>query len=164
MKDSFVSLVREKFRFLEEDYGFKLVSTECDRDTSVVPYQNDTTGVSAYYEPRDSSVWVVLRRLVNGELPGYDDPINTHGLYAIVSLRSPGAWVGEKHDPGPLTPAEMETRIDEQAKALRTHGADILRGDFSIFPKLAEFEQKMAEDWECELKQKVARDRDAQKG
>lgn len=69
------SLILRDFSFLEE-YAFKMVDvTEKPYDVSIT-YQNPTTALQVGYEPRDRGVFVLLIRLVDGEIPPY--PIHIH--------------------------------------------------------------------------------------
>jgi hypothetical protein len=137
MKEPFVALCREEFQFLEDEYGFRPVSTQSGEDTRHVIYKNDTTGVGVYYEFRDAATWVVLMRLLNGTLPEYGDPVNTHGLHLFVRLRSSIPPTPEQWIPPPLPPSELTKRLRKNAAALRTYADDVLHGDFSVFPELA---------------------------
>jgi hypothetical protein len=140
-----IALCREKLRFLEEEHGFRLAARSADYHAAEVTYQNQTTGVSVYYEYRDGAVWAVLRRLVQGRLPGYEDRVNAHGLWTLQALRDPAYDATPKMGSGPLTDAQMQTEITAIAEALRKFAPDILAGEFSVFPELARIERQSME-------------------
>jgi hypothetical protein len=140
----FVKLCREKFQFLVDEFGFRRMAATRS-GTGIVIYANSTTGVEISYDRRDGYIQVMLMRLVAGKPPAYGDFRNGQPLWTAVRLRAP-ALIGAVERIAVLTEAEIEAMLTANAVAVRDYAADILRGDFTVFPEL---ERVRAEDWQC---------------
>ena len=146
--DAFFGICAEKLQFLMDEYGFR----ETDRTDTYnsfyeVIYQNETTAVKVYFERRDMYVSVQVCRLVGGKLQKDPETLTPSTEWTcfqvdvLLMVRAPA------YDQRPFLLAE-EARSHEEvaegiavvlanyADALRAHGQDVLRGDFSVFPQL----------------------------
>jgi hypothetical protein len=131
----------QRFRFLEEEFGFSRRSSERTRYGSHIAYTNETTSVRVSLEPREGGIFVELSRLVDGEVPSApviiesDSVLNSFDLDDVLLLRlgPPGEALGA---PSAFTVDEIEAELDTYATALRDYASDILRGDFELFPRL----------------------------
>ncbi len=139
MNQLFVKLCNEKFQFLVEEFGFKRMPAKCGAHGCALLYRGQTTSVAIYYERRDQAAWVSLKRLTDGKEPDVLDKMNQHGLWSVVRLK---AGPDVKLVGSVPTEADMERVLTENAHALRTYAADILRGDFSLFPELYRVENE----------------------
>jgi len=134
-KEVFEKLCRELFQFLVDEFGCRLASTKEDGGTHSVIYQNSTTAVGVYFEARDRAVWVVLMRLFKGKRLPYDGSYS-HGLRHLIRLRAPSITLEETVH----SEADIERVLSEDASAVRTYAADVLQGDFGVFPELERIE------------------------
>ena len=127
-------LILREFDFLEE-YEFKIVDVT-EMPYVSITYQNPTTALKIGYEPRDRGVFVLLIRLVDGEIPPYPihirpaDGLNMFYLDDLVTFR---AKESETSDGCERPPKES---IAHAASALQTCATDVLRGDFDVFMEL----------------------------
>lgn len=147
--EKFETLAREAFRFLEDDYEFKLMQTTRDRYTLVMLYQNTTTGIQVEFEPREDKIWLMLYRLVNGQLPKYknvldidSDMTNRFDLDTLIEFKAPWFLAARKAQRTALSEYNMQSSLVETATALRQYGEDILNGNFTDFADLGRLKQE----------------------
>ncbi len=135
-----LSLLRKEFSFLIDDFSFREESLELDNWGIRLVYCNSTTGVRISYEPREGGIFVMLIRLVDGQLPDYpiiideDTVLNYFDLQDLLSVRIP--CFKENNLEIEKTNSELENYIKQIAKDLRTQAEDVLKGDFLIFSEL----------------------------
>ena len=133
-----VAVVRDRFSFLEADYGFR-VTSKVNKTGFELRYRDDLVGVIVGYQTREP--WqVVVCRLVDGRFPSAvgemrpDTELNCFDLDDILQVTS------SSDQPAPETrsPYIMPTDdfIQHQALLLKSKCADILQGNFSVFPLL----------------------------
>jgi hypothetical protein len=141
-------LFRDAFSFLVDDFGFKEKSIELDERGIDLLFCNQTTGIRASYEPNEGGIFVMLIRLVDGELPDYpvfideDTTLNYFDLQDLLSVRVP-LYEEDDFDIG-QTDIELENHLKILANNLRTKAEDILKGDFVIFSKLEKLVKERA--------------------
>ncbi len=147
--EKFETLAREAFRFLEDDYEFKLMQTTRDRYTLVMLYQNTTTGIKVEFEPREDKIWLMLYRLVNGQLPKYknvldldSDMTNRFDLDTLIEFKAPWLLAARKAQRTALSEYDMQSSLVETATALRQYGEGILNGNFTDFADLGRLKQE----------------------
>jgi len=95
--DRFERDCRKRFKFLEEEFGFKPPKRQRMSVFCSLTYQNETTAVEVSLEPTEGGVFVLVSRLLNGEISKY--PIfvtrkaTLHSFYLddLVRLRRPDA-------------------------------------------------------------------------
>jgi hypothetical protein len=139
--DRFERECRKRFKFLVAEFGSKAPKRQRISVFCSLTYQNETTAVEVSLEPMDGGVFVLVSRLVNGQIPKY--PIfvtrrmTLHSFYLddLVSLRRPDA---AKRQAGldPPSDREIAKSVAQSASLLRELAADILRGDFAVFSEL----------------------------
>lgn len=147
--EKFETLARETFRFLEDDYEFKLMQTTRDRYTLVMLYQNTTTGIQVEFEPREHRAGLMLYRLVDGQLPKYrdvwdldSDMTNRFDLDTLIEFKAPWLLTARKAQRTTLSDYDMQSSLVETATALRQYGEGILRGIFTDFADLGRLKQE----------------------
>ena len=149
-KDRFEMICRQTFSFLRKDFGCKPPVVERDGYGTYIAYVNETTAVEISFVPRDGYIFIGLVRLVDGEIPPYPIYIkpkiilHLFSLIDIVAIRNP-AKVPEipsisEWDDCVVVRKDLLLR----SKLLRKYASDVLRGDFSIFPKLDKIVKKRA--------------------
>ena len=123
------------FAFLITDYGCGSPVYGDERMFDTVTYRNETTGIKIYFSPRDNDIEVKLIRLFDGEELSpewYGERWVDLGL--LLRFRAAIVTVWYKEWPDPINAEDIKRILRECAAALRTYAADILAGDFSIFP------------------------------
>lgn len=169
MTELFFKLCSKHFEFLIDEFGCRLVGKKSDNFKDELIYRNATTAIKISYEPRESYVFILLCQLVNGKIPDYPVFINRktklHQFYLddLLVLRSPSTRIrkkpfGDTIPPNldvkqiiqacaadPFTKRDLEHMVKTYAAALRKHGADILRGDFTVFAQLEKIVKKRAD-------------------
>ncbi|NOS72558.1 MAG: hypothetical protein HOP33_21885 [Verrucomicrobia bacterium] len=131
----FQSDCRNAFRFLEDHYKCSIVQPPPDERLPEwlrgleLHYQNTTTEIIIHFEPLDAVPVIHIRRR------GADR--NSHSLGVLLLVKDPGLHsLTSKKAGHPLR--DPTVMLELYAHALRTAGDDVLRGDFTIFPKLDE--------------------------
>jgi hypothetical protein len=139
---------------LEGKFGSKIVSIEHGDFGDLIKYQNKTTGITIHNEPRDG-IFVSLSRLVNGKIPDYplqieaDTSLNTYSLEDIISFntsRKSIGWRIKNFFRKLKFPVKFDTKkaLKRFATELDGYAADILKGNFEIFPELEKIVKKRA--------------------
>jgi len=139
--DRFEKECRNRFKFLEEGFDFEPPKRQRISVFCSLTYQNETTAVEVSLEPIDGGVFVLVSRLVNGQIPKYPvfvtRGMKLHSFYLddLVGLRRPDA---AKRQAGvdPPSVREIAKSVGQSASQLRELGNDILSGDFAIFSEL----------------------------
>jgi hypothetical protein len=136
-KVNLLDVCLDKFSYLEREYSFK-VAKKKGVDNIEIVYQNGTTGVQILFDRRENQIYVMIYQLENGKLIenpiflSYDTRVYGYDLDDILSQRIPG-YSGTKMRSdcnGVLCV------LENYAKMLRLHAADLLLGDFQLFPRL----------------------------
>lgn len=140
-------LLSEEFAFLITDYACRVTETNSHSLGYSVTYCNATTATKIQFEPREGYLYILLYRLVNGELEEnpivieVDTPLNGFCLDDIVRLRSPKDAMLSINSYGPNSPFSSKTHgfdryVRRFAGNLKKYASEVLRGDFSIFPQV----------------------------
>jgi len=124
---------RRAFRFLIEQYGFREVPPPEGKFVNeyMVCFSNGVTwvGVEGISYGFGISVSLASHDVVHMQYP-------TYCFKDLLDVRSPGFPLPTAK---PTDTAEIQkTQMDWYAAALRVHAKDVLRGDFAVFPQLAE--------------------------
>ncbi len=153
MYDDFRELCRTLFRFLEEEYGFRVTEEKSDVFGSYITYRNTTTAVIISFEPREGGVFIRLYRLVDGKIPDYpvfvhpDTQLNMFYLDTLLEVRVPSLHV--EQDPKEMAKpslSKLKEVLQQYAALLHLYANDILRGDFKVFEDLETIVKKRAEE------------------
>jgi hypothetical protein len=152
---TFFRIVEEKLRPILDAYGLGRTSVEDPGGYTyyTIVFQNEQAGLRVYFEWRDKYLAVQLCRLVDGKVDSYAELLDSewscfsveHLLavyvpeYDLSSLWLPEEWKTEE-----VTMDEIAQSLQKYADAIRLHGGDILRGDFSVFPQLDKVAKQMA--------------------
>lgn len=136
---------KRAFRALSQKYNLKIIDGEKKHAYSTVYLTNKTVGLDITFENRDHAVFVELYRLINGEFPvyksvgEYDRNDDGYDIFDLIDLRHPGLrfhiFIEKKGD-------SVGKILDNYAIAIDKCAGDILKGDFSVFPKLKEIVEK----------------------
>jgi hypothetical protein len=135
-----LKLFRKSFSFLIEEFGFKEKSSKLDNWGVQITFCNLTTGIRVSYEPREGGYFVLLMRLVNGEVPEHpihiddDTVLNRYYLEDLLSIRE--ADYEKKQLERINKKQKDEDTINDLAYCLKITAEDVLQGDFSTFSEL----------------------------
>jgi len=134
--DEFFKLGEKEFQFLVDEFGFKKKAKKTDVGVYRVPYENETTKVEVGFDWRDQYLYVLLGRRDRKPPQRREDELIAFGLEDLVKLRTGNYAVDQERFGKALTLKDVKEIVSTYARALREHAADVLQGDFSIFPEL----------------------------
>jgi hypothetical protein len=131
--ERFRQIVNDRFRFLTTTYGLEEAETGCMGAEIWVVFHNQVTQVNVHFE-YGRQVWLTVGRAVNGR------QVN---LNLLLRVRAPHqertSIVADFFDP-----QQIEEIMRERSDALREQSDDLLRGDFTMFPKLLEVQAELS--------------------
>jgi hypothetical protein len=136
--DEFRELCLKHFRFLVTEFACEASFPESDPILPewlrgyVVHFKNSTTRVSITLEVIERLPTVHLHRLDAGS-----DERNVFALGLLLLIRAPHLNPLKEEAGLPLK-KDIETLLVEYAHALKVTAADVLGGDFTVFPALLE--------------------------
>ena len=140
-KTEFESMVEKAFWGLEAKYGFKKTATNFVDRTCTVQFKNAATEVLLNYE-LGNTPWLEISDVHNAENK------TTLG-WLLVELGEEKAPKPEQaFRPTTLGEGMLEPILQKMGQQVLDHGAELLKGDFKIFPKLQERARKY--DLECQ--------------
>jgi hypothetical protein len=144
---TFFRIVEEKLGPLLDEYELSRESVEDGGGYSCysIVFQNEHAAVRVYFEWREQYLSVQLCRLINGKVQRNPESLDSEWTcfhiddlltvrvpeYDQSALLLPWEWKSEE-----ATMHEVGQSLEKYADALRHHGGDVLRGDFSVFPQL----------------------------
>lgn len=143
---NFDEIVKERFAFLEDDFGCEMICSKLKSWGYDIQYKNKTTGISIVYEFRENYIFIYLHKLIDEKIEKIPRLINDYtklsgfSLDDIVNLKNPTDLMKPGYAYGEKSKYDgekgWELYISKFADNLKRYGKDILKGDFSIFPKL----------------------------
>ncbi len=136
-KSIFERMVEKAFSGLEARYGFKKTVTKFENRSVIVRYQNTTTEIILNYEIGNTP-WLEISDIKN--------PVNksTLGWLLVEAGVDKPPLPEQAFHPTTIKEAELEPILQIMGQQLLDHAIDILKGDFSIMPKLHERARKYA--------------------
>ncbi len=138
-KTDFERIVEHAFGILEPIYGLKRIETQFRKGGVTVTFENKTTRVLLDYEIGEQP-WLTL---IDRQNPGNKSTLG----WLLVELGIQKAPTPEQaFHPKPLENSRLEAVLQEMSTQVQQYGAEILRGDFSIFPKLQDRSSKYAQE------------------
>ena len=147
---AFAKLCQKTFHFLEKAYGFKLSAIDQDAYGVYLTYTNPTTAIVVSFEPREGGIFTRVIKLVDGKIPSYPITIEESTLISsyyiedIIALRGPPTKMEQPPIDDLRNISILSKVLTQHASALRTYAADILKGDFTLFPQLEQIVKKRA--------------------
>lgn len=140
-KTDFETMVDKAFWGLEAKYGFKKTAINFVERTCTVRFKNATTEILLNYE-LGNTPWLEISDAQNAENK------STLG-WLLVELGEDKAPTPEQaFRPTTLGEGMLEPILQKMGQQVLDHGAELLKGDFKIFPKLQERARKY--DLECQ--------------
>jgi hypothetical protein len=128
-KTDFENMVDKAFWGLEAQYGFKKIKTSFVDRTCTVQFRNTTTEIVLNYE-LGNTPWL--------EISDVNDPENKSTLgWLLVELGVEDApKLEQAFRPTTLSEGTLAATLQEKSQQLLEYGADLLKGDFVVFPIL----------------------------
>lgn len=136
-KSNFERMVEKAFWGLEAKHGFKKTETKFENRSVTVQFQNATTEILLNYEIGNVP-WVEIIDLTHGEKK------TTLGWLLVEAGVDKAPMPEQAFHPTTLSEEELESTLQKMGQQLLDHGAELLKGDFSILPKLQERARKYA--------------------
>ena len=132
LRDFFVELTKQSFEYLEDDFGFALIST----NTPFVIYDSAELRVYIYFDAeRRGELDASIERLSD---VGKKKP--SVGISELISLEHPGDAVYES--PYPSTVEGLRREVPRLAHLLREYGAKLLRQGLSEMERVEELRRR----------------------
>lgn len=140
-KSVFENSVNKAFLGLEAKYGFKKVETKYVDRGVTVRYRNGTTELCLNYEIGETP-WL--------EIVDVKDAKNktTLGWLLVERGEQKAPTAAQAFSPTPLDEDKLGPAMLKMGEQIAEHGADLLRGDFTLMPKL----QARAKKYDAECK------------
>lgn len=146
MTSSFIDTVNQAISPLIQRFGLHVGAEAEDASAAEVLYLNRTTGLRVRVDWGEFRAMLTIYKLVDGKVPPGQPPSEAHlprlafDVDDLLLLRAgSGSPVGKMlHE---RDHAQVSRLLGEYASALQKHAADVLSGDFSVFPVL---EQRVA--------------------
>ena len=139
-KSEFEKIIDKTFWGLETKYGFKKTETTFQPRGCLVRYQNTTTELALNYEI-GRVPWLAIGDITNPE----EKQSTLEWLLVEQGIEEPptpeAAFMPTKMEEG-----KLETVLQSKNQQLQEFGADLLKGDFTILPKLQKRAGKYAQD------------------
>jgi len=140
-------IAQEQFKFLESEYGFRLLKCEKEDWGYELIYLNNKTGVKITYEYREAYIFIMLYQLEDGKI--VENPKSIDGnatLYGyamedLINLRNPDALIKPAYEYGEQSEYYdkengLSLYVSAFASNLKKYAKDVLDGNFTIFPEL----------------------------
>lgn len=144
-KSQFEKITDKTFRGLETKYGFKKIETTYQQRSCIVRFQNATTELVLTYEI-GGIPWLAIADISNPE----EKQTTLEWLLVeqgVEKTPTPEA----AFLPTKMEESKLEAVLQSKNQQLLEFGADLLKGDFTILPKL----QKRAGKYALECKRYV---------
>lgn len=140
-KTEFENMVDKAFWGLEAKYGFKKTATSYVDRTCTVQFKNATTEILLNYE-LGNTPWLEIS-------DAYNAGNKTTLGWLLVELGEDEAPKPEQaFRPTTLSEGMLEPILQKMGQQVLDFGGDLLKGDFTVFPKLQERARKY--DLECQ--------------
>ncbi len=140
-KTAFETMVDKAFWGLEARFGFKKTETSFVKRSCTVQFTNPTTVIVLNYE-LGNAPWVEI-----AEASNLRNKSTLGWLLVELGLESPPT-PEQAFRPTTLNEGVLEPVLQKMGQQLLDHAADLLKGDFTILPKLQARAQKY--DLECQ--------------
>jgi hypothetical protein len=140
-KTEFENMVDKAFWGLEAKYGFKKTATSYKERTCTVQFENATTKVILNYE-LGNAPWLEISDQDNAENK------STLGWLLVEQGVEESPKPEQAFRPTTLSEGKLEPLLQKMGQQVSEYGADLLKGDFTILPKLQARAKKY--DLECQ--------------
>ncbi len=131
-KSEFDRLVQKSFVSLESKYKFKKTDTAFHTGGVVVTFQNPTTEICLNYEI-GAFPWITIADINNPK----EERASLDWLLVELGERE-APTTDEAFFPPKMEEEELEAEIQRKSAQLIRFGEDLLKGDFTLMPKLKE--------------------------
>lgn len=144
--DEFLEIGEKDFQFLVDEFGFKKRANKTDVGIYRLRYENKTTKVEIGFDWREQYVYVLLGRRDKEPPQRPEDELVAFDLEDLLKLRTGKHAIDQNRFGKALTRKDINEFLTTYARALRQHAADLLQGDFSVFPELEKIVRKRMKD------------------
>ncbi len=144
-RTTFESLVDKAFYGLEAQYGFKKIEAKLTDHGAAIRYRNTTTELCLNYD-LGNSPWL---EIVDASHP---ENKSTLGWLLVERGEQRPPTVAQAFRATAPKDKEMENILQTVVQQVMDHGADLLKGDFNLLPKL----QQRARQYDAECKRYLA--------
>ena len=134
-------MVEKAFLGLEARYGFKKTETRYENRGVIVRFQNATTEILLNYEIGNTP-WLEITDVHKTENK------STLGWLLVVQGVEKAPTPEQAFHPTPLNEKDLSAVLQKMAQQVLEYGGDMLKGDFTLLPKL----QERAKNYDLECK------------
>ena len=139
-KTEFETMIEKAFWGLEAKYGFKKTDTSFVGRSCTIQFRNATTEVIVNYE-LGNTPWLEISDIHNAENK------STLGWLLVELGIEPAPKPEQAFRPTTLSEGTLEPTLIKMGQQILDYGAELLKGDFTIMPKLQARAKKY--DLEC---------------
>lgn len=144
--DEFLEIGEKEFQFLVAEFDCKQKANKTDAGVYRLRYENKTTKVEIGFDWREQYIYVLLGRRDKPKPKGPEDEIVAFDLEDLLQLQTGKYAIDQGRFGKALTLKAVKEILRTYARALREHAADVLQGDFSIFPEIEKIVRKRMRD------------------
>lgn len=145
--DEFLEIGEKEFQFLVDEFGFKKRANKTDAGVHRLSYENKTTKAEIGFDWRDQYIYVLLGRRDRKPPQRPEDEIVAFDLEDLLKVRTGKRAVDQDRFGRALTRKDVKELLTTYASALREHAADVLQGDFTVFPEVEKIVRKRMKDY-----------------
>jgi len=144
--DEFLKRGEKQFEFLVAEFGCKKRANKTDGGVYRLRYENKTTNVAIRLDWREQYLSVLLGRRDREPPRRPENELIAFDLEDLLKLRTGRHAIDLSRFGKVLTHTDINEMTSAYARALRDHAADILQGDFTLFPELEKIVRKRMQD------------------
>ena len=144
--DGFFELGEKAFAFLTDEFGFRKKAKKTDAGVYRLRYENKTTKVEIGFDWREQTIYGLLGRRDRKPPQRPEDELVAFNLEDLLKLRTGKHAIDQDRFGKALTRKDVKEIIGTYARALRAHAADVLHGDFAVFPEVEKIVRKRIKD------------------
>lgn len=132
-----IAMILDTFSFLINEFEFRLLQSISNNYGIRIYYKNTTTGVEVNWEVREQRIFIMIIRLIDGEIPEYpifftsDSESYYYDLGDVMKVKN-----GSFFDYGNLNNNDIESVLVNSAEYLKQYSQDLLNGNFDIVPHI----------------------------
>jgi len=139
-KSEFEKIIEKTFWGLETKFGFKKTETTFQSNSCLVRFQNTTTELVVNYEIGHTP-WLGI-----GDISSLDDKKTTLEWLLVEQGIEKAPTPEAAFMPTKMEESKLEATLQNKNQQLLEFGTDLLKGDFTIMPKLQQRAGKYAKD------------------
>ena len=148
--------VREKFKFLEEEYQFHIWEILKNNYGCYITYKSPFLAVKVSNEIHEGAIGVSFYKLQDGKIPPYPIFFDPSGEFLVFTLHDllvlrTGSFIEQDSRRLCEESDYMKAVVAKFAEAIKRHARDVLKGDFFVLPAIKRLVVRRAKELENEM-------------